>query len=104
MSVRTPVLLSVLLVTAVAAIGLHGDPEGLLLLTPALAVLVPLLLGSYPGEGSVRVLASWFSGIRTADAGRAALLSFCCFDRVSVGSVFPAANGSRGPPAFALEP
>jgi len=102
MSVRTPILLSALLVTLVAAIGLHGDPEGLLLLTPALAVLVPLLLGSYPGEASFRGLASWFSRVRLADAGRTALLSLHCPDRISVGSGFSTANGSRGPPSFAL--
>jgi hypothetical protein len=104
MSVRAPILLSALLVAVVAVIGLPGDPEGLLLLTPALALLVPLLLGSYPGEASVRGLASWFSRVRLADTGRTALLNLHCSDRLSAGSGFSAANGSRGPPAFALEP
>jgi hypothetical protein len=102
MSVRAPILLSALLVAVVAAIGLSGDPGGLLLLTPALALLIPLLLGSYPGESSVRGLASWFSRVRQTDTGRAAFLSLDFSDRHSAGSGFSVANGSRGPPAFAL--
>jgi hypothetical protein len=102
MSVRAPILLSASLVALVALIGFPADPEGLLLLTPALAVLLPLLLGCYPGEDSVAGLASWFSRVRLADTGRTALLSLRCFDRVSVGSGFSTANGSRGPPSFAL--
>lgn len=102
MSVRAPIALSALLVAVVAATATHGDPNGLMLLTPVLAVLVPLLLGSYPGEQAVRELATWFSRARLGDTGRSVLLKLHCRDRFVEGTGFSDANGSRGPPGFAL--
>jgi hypothetical protein len=104
MSVRAPILLFALLVATVAATALPGDPEGILLLTPALAVLLPLLLGSYPGEDSVRGLATWFSKVRVAETGVPALLSLACRGLLADGPGFSVANGSRGPPLFAARP
>jgi hypothetical protein len=104
MSVRAPIALFALLVAVVAAAASHGDPNGLMLLTPVLAVMLPLLLGSYPGVRTVRKLASWFSRAVLGDTGRAGLLVLHCCDLFVEGAGFPAANGSRGPPSFAIRP
>jgi hypothetical protein len=50
---RTRVALAVLLVAAVALLGLHvgGLETGLLFMAPAFALALPLLAGRYPGEG-----------------------------------------------------
>ena len=104
MSARTPIALFALLVAVVAATAAHGDPNGLMLLTPALALMLPLLLGSYPGERTVRELTSWFSRAGLSDTGQTALLKLHCCDRLVVGAGFSAANGSRGPPSFAIRP
>ena len=55
MSMRpgTRVALAVLLVAALAVLGLHvgGLDTGLLYVAPAFALALPLLAGRYPGEG-----------------------------------------------------
>jgi hypothetical protein len=98
MSVRAPILPVAFLAAAVLAIVLPGDPAGLLLLTPALTVLLPLLASAYPGERSVAKLASWLSRVRVPDtAGSVSLALDAAFARPAcIG--FTAANGSRGPP------
>ena len=98
MLIRLPILLFALLVATVAATAMPGGQEGLLLLTPAVALLIPLLIGSYPGESSIRSLASWFSKIRLPETGSTALLTLVSCDRQCAGPSFSAANGSRGPP------
>ena len=50
---RTRVALAVLLVAALAVLGLHvgGLETGLLFMAPAFVLALPLLAGRYPGEG-----------------------------------------------------
>jgi hypothetical protein len=104
MSVRTPILLALLLAGAMFAVSLPGDPAGLLLLTPAVAVLLPLLFSAYPGETAVARLTSWFARLRLPDVTGAASAALT-FTFTPVGHTgFSSANGSRGPPAFALQP
>ena len=98
MSLRTPILLAALLVAAVVAIAAPGSSAGLLLLTPALAVLLPLLAGAYPGEKSVARLASWFARALVPDTSGAVSLDFSTPLPRSVQAGFSFANGSRGPP------
>jgi hypothetical protein len=49
---RTRVALAIVLVAAVALLGLHvgGLDTGLLFMAPAFALALPLLAGRYPGE------------------------------------------------------
>ena len=98
MSARTPIVPVALLTAAVLAIVLPGDPAGLLLLTPALALLLPLLASVYPAEKAVHNLATWISRVRIPAAGgsgaRELTLALSSFNRDG----FAASNGSRGPP------
>ena len=97
MVARTPILPAALLAAILLGVALSGDSHSLLLLTPALALLIPLLFGAYPGERSVRAIASWFSSL--GESGRQAalwLLPSC--DRIFASLGTSAANGSRGPP------
>ena len=98
MSVRTPILPVVFLAAAVFAIVLPGDPAGLLLLTPALAILLPLLASAYPGEKAVTKLASWFSRLRLPDISGPGTQALATFVPRSARNGFNGANGSRGPP------
>lgn len=100
MSVRTPILLVALLVAAVIAVAASGSAAGLLMLTPALAVLLPLLAGNYPGEKSVARLVCWVSRLRRTDlAGSIRPPPFTTWTRPTRDG-FAAANGNRGPPLF----
>ncbi len=102
MSLRTPILLVALLVAAVAAIAGPGSSAGLLLLTPALAVLLPLLAGAYPGERSIARVASWFARVRRPEFGRPAAVTLAASWPLSLRDGFTAANGSRGPPVLSV--
>jgi hypothetical protein len=100
MLVRVPMALVLLLAATVVAATLSADPAGLLLLTPALALVLPLLFGLYLGESSVARLASWFARALSPEVARPASqtvgvgFSFC----LSTG--FSGACAGRGPPAF----
>jgi hypothetical protein len=100
MLVRTPLIPVTLLALVVAALALPGDPTGLLLLTPALALVLPLLLGRYPGETSVARLSSWFARAVSPQPSRhvpalaSAGFSFC------LNTGFRGERAGRGPPAF----
>jgi hypothetical protein len=102
MSVRTPILLALFLVAAVVAIAAPASAPGLLLLTPALAVLLPLLFSFYPGEKSVARLASWVARIRIPERSGSAFLALA-FDSPAPAWVgFSSATGSRGPPLLSV--
>lgn len=104
MSVRTPVLSTVLLAAIILGCALSGDTHSLLLLTPALAILIPLLSGFYVGERSLEKLASLLSrfGMGRGRSVDFCLLSLC--DWLFAGPDTSAANGSRGPPLRAFQP
>lgn len=91
-----------LLVGAVLAVVLPGDPAGLLLLTPALAVLLPLLASAYPGEKSITRLASWFSRALRPDASRSGTIALAASRELFRGEGFTLPNRSRGPPLLSL--
>jgi hypothetical protein len=99
---RTPILPVAILAAAVVAIALQGDPAGLLLLTPALTVLLPLLAGTYPGEKSLKGLAAWLSSVRFPEVSGAPPLALSIAIRRSTLEGFTASNGSRGPPLPSL--
>jgi hypothetical protein len=92
--------LVLLLVATVLATTLPADSAGLLLLTPSLALVLPLLFGFYVGEESVTRIASWFARAlapERSSPGPGVLaegFSFC----LSTG--FSGACAGRGPPAF----
>jgi hypothetical protein len=92
--------LVLLLAATVVAATLPADAAGLLLLTPALALVLPLLFGLYLGEASVARLACWFARALSPQAARPVTptlgggFSFC----LSTG--FSGACAGRGPPAF----
>lgn len=100
MLVRVPMALFLLLAATVLAATLPADPAGLLLLTPALFLVVPLLFGLYLGEASVARLASWFARALSPEVARPVsrkvrgAFSFC----LSTG--FSGACAGRGPPSF----
>jgi hypothetical protein len=102
MASRTPILPVALLVAAVLVIVLPGDPAGLLLLTPALAVLLPLLASAYPGEKSITRLASWFSRALRTDASRPATSALAASRELFRREGFTLSNRSRGPPRLSL--
>jgi hypothetical protein len=102
MPLRTPTLLALLLAGAVLAIGMPGSSAGLLLLTPALAVLLPLLFSAYPGEKAAARLASWFARAGIPDTAASASTALAAPFNLAVRAGFSSANGSRGPPRFAL--
>ena len=68
MSVRSPLAPVAFLTLAVCLIAVPESASGLLLLTPALVLVLPLLFSVYPGEKSVVRLASWFC--QASPAGR----------------------------------
>ncbi len=98
MSLRTPILLVALLIAAVAAIAGPGSSAGLLLLTPVLAVLMPLLAGAYLGERSIARVASWFARALRPDFSGPVSTPLAASWIRSLRDGFTAANGSRGPP------
>lgn len=98
MFVRSPLALVALLALAVCAIALPESGSGLLLLTPALVLVLPLLVNFYPGEKAVGRLASWFSKVRRPEFRRVASAPLFAGFLLSIRSGFCAANGSRGPP------
>lgn len=98
MPARAPILPFVLLAALVFAIVLPGNPAGLLLLTPALAILIPLLAGGYPGERSMTRLASWLSRLPRPSLSRPAALVLSAFGPRSRRDGFSLANAGRGPP------
>jgi hypothetical protein len=99
MLVRVPMALVVLLAATVLAATSSADPAGLLLLTPALMLVLPLLFGRYPGEQSVARLASWFARALSPETARPVSqtinggVSFC------LNTGFSGACAGRGPPA-----
>ncbi len=98
MTKLSPIFLVTFLIAAVFLIALPGDPAGLLLLTPALAILLPLLAGAYPGERAASRLASWFARAVAADTAGSNPVELPCLLPRSVRAGFSFADGSRGPP------
>lgn len=102
MFVRTPLIPAAFLMLVVAAVAMPGSAAGLLLLTPALAVLIPLLFSVYPGEKSVAKLVSWFARVRLPDTSRIPAQALASILAFSAGDGFGSANRGRGPPSLSL--
>jgi hypothetical protein len=98
MVLRTPLLLVAVVATAIVALALPGDGSGLLILTPALAMVLPLLFSAYVGERSLARLTSLLVRLRLSEAGRSAASSLVTAVARPSASWFSDANGSRGPP------
>jgi hypothetical protein len=75
-----------------------GDGSGLLMLTPALALILPLLFSAYPGERSLAKLTSLLSRLSLPDVSRPPITSLFTGPARPALAWFPEANGSRGPP------
>jgi hypothetical protein len=102
MFVRSPLALVAFLALAVCAITVPEGSSGLLLLTPALAFVLPLLFNSYPGEKSVARLASWFARLSLPAASAVPTIPLFNESFFSASAGFCGANAGRGPPSFSL--
>ncbi len=102
MSVRSPLAPVAFLTLAVCLIAVPESASGLLLLTPALVLVLPLLFSVYPGEKSVVRLASWFSRLRLPEASRIASTPLSVPSFFSASAGFFGANAGRGPPRLSL--
>lgn len=98
MFVRSPLAPVALLALVVCAIAVPDSGSGLLLLTPALALVLPLLFSFYPGEDSVARLASWFSRLHLPVVSGIASTPLPSGSFYSAAAGFCGANAGRGPP------
>lgn len=93
---------AIAVLAAIALVGLPSEDPGLLLgLLPAIAVLVPLVVGLFPGERAIGVAGRWLEGI---GRGRSSSVPPVSLDFVpaSVSSRLTGLGfGTRGPPANA---
>jgi len=102
MFARSPLALVALLALVVCAIAVPESASGLMLLTPALALVLPLLFSFYPGEMSVARLASWFARLRFPAVSGIASTPLSSGSFFSAPAGFFGANAGRGPPFLSL--
>jgi hypothetical protein len=100
MLVRVPTALVLLLAAIVLAATLPADPAGLLLLTPAIVLVLPLLFGFYLGEASVARIASWFARALSPEVARPVVASLSGGFSFCLSTGFSGACAGRGPPSF----
>jgi hypothetical protein len=88
---------------AVALVGTASGDLGLLLgLTPALALLIPLIAGLFPGEGAIAAAVRWLDSVRYRGHARPRPASLDFITAMSPSGLAGLGFGTRGPPASAL--